>query len=449
MTTAVSNDLTLETLSKMFRDHGVERLFLKRLAPNDNYKNQIYLGGELSVLRVIPTGKLTLARSASGKPGERGRQILKSRVLWSWLDATGCAHPAPNAQLVLYPQYPEVRFSGFLQGCGIPLGKWLDPARDGRLPGRILLIGVGRDGQAFGHLVVPGSVLARQLESSKELDTFGALTELEFLAGDNLARLLAELKRIHLLGWITGKRIGRDGNSLPCNSRNCGGYTLEAELGISPNGLAEPDYLGWEVKSFTVDNFEKLHSHTITLMTPEPDGGLYRTAGPEAFIRKFGYPDVSGKEDRINFGGVHRFGEKHGRTGLTLTLTEYDFETSKIRDVSGGLALFSGTQCAASWSFRKLIEHWKRKHDKAAYVANQSEIGPPRRYSYANAVNLGQGAEFTRFLAAFTRGTLYYDPGLKLERASTEAPRMKRRNQFRVRMGDLTSLYGNFRNVPL
>src|ERR1700741_3928060 len=119
MTTAVSHDLTLETLSRMFRDHGVERLFLKRLAPNDNYKNQIRLGGELSVLRVIPSGKLTQARSSSGKPGEPGRQILKSRVLWSWLDATGCAHPAPNAQLVLYPQYPEVRFSGFLQGCGI------------------------------------------------------------------------------------------------------------------------------------------------------------------------------------------------------------------------------------------------------------------------------------------------------------------------------------------
>jgi hypothetical protein len=40
-------------------------------------------------------------------------------------------------------------------------------------------------------------------------------------------------------------------------------------------------------------------------MTPEPDAGFYKDKGAEAFIRKFGYPDHSGKKDRLNFGGIH------------------------------------------------------------------------------------------------------------------------------------------------
>ncbi|MEO0062747.1 MAG: hypothetical protein RLZZ08_1307, partial [Pseudomonadota bacterium] len=32
-------------------------------------------------------------------------------------------------------------------------------------------------------------------------------------------------------------------------------YTLEAELGITPNGIAEPDFQGWEVKQYGVRDF--------------------------------------------------------------------------------------------------------------------------------------------------------------------------------------------------
>ena len=46
-------------------------------------------------------------------------------------------------------------------------------------------------------------------------------------------------------------------------------------------------------------------------MTPEPTGGHYKIHGVESFIRKFGYPDKMGREDRLNFGGVHKVGEKH------------------------------------------------------------------------------------------------------------------------------------------
>lgn len=444
MSRAISADLTFDGLLRMYRDHGVTRFLMKRLAPNDNSKNQIYLGGDLSVFNFIPSQELVAAISSSRKPGKPGRRILKSRLLWSWLDAEGVAHPAPNAQLILYPQYPEVRFSGFLQGCGIELGEWLDPRRNGRMEGRILLIGVGQDGQVFGHLALPGSAIDQHLASITPLARLEALSEVPIVGVDSTVKLLSELRRIHELGWIVGKRLGKDGQLLPCNNRNCGGYTLEAELGISPNGLAEPDYLGWEVKSFSVADFRRTQSAVITLMTPEPDGGVYKDDGPESFVRQFGYPDVGGQPDRLNFGGVHIFEKSHPKTGLRIILTGYDPKDQKILDVNGGLALVSGDQCAASWSFRKLIDHWKKKHDKAAYLANTAEVGPPRKYQYADSVQFGRGTQFERFLAAIIAGKLYYDPGIKLEGASEQWPNIKRRNQFRIRARDLASLYQTF-----
>ena len=54
--------------------------------------------------------------------------------------------------------------------------------------------------------------------------------------------------------------------------------TLEAELGITPNGYAEPDFMGWEVKQYGVTDFIAIRPRSpVTLMTPEPTGGIYRT----------------------------------------------------------------------------------------------------------------------------------------------------------------------------
>jgi hypothetical protein len=52
-------------------------------------------------------------------------------------------------------------------------------------------------------------------------------------------------------------------------------------LGISPNGRSEPDYLGWELKAYS--------GSRITLMTPEPNGGLYGEKGVAEFLRTYGY----------------------------------------------------------------------------------------------------------------------------------------------------------------
>jgi hypothetical protein len=208
--------------------------------------------------------------------------------------------------------------------------------------------------------------------------------------------------------------------------------------------------MGWEVKQFGVSSFDSAESRAITLMTPEPDGGFYSESGVAAFIRKFGYPDKLRRPDRYNFGGVHRYGERHAATGLTLTLLGYDSDKNKIIDPSAGLALVSGSgQQAAVWHYSKLIDHWKRKHSQAVYVPSLSRIGAAREYCYGKLVRLGVGTDFFRFLGAIAAQRVYYDPGIKLENASAKTPRTKRRSQFRVKSGHLDALYDSMEVVDV
>lgn len=153
---------------------------------------------------------------------------------------------------------------------------------------------------------------------------------------------------------------------------------MEAELGIPKNSSAEPDFLGWEVKQFAVEDFDRIESSkAITMMTPEPDGGFYRDAEVEAFIRKFGYADKNDKPDRMNFGGRHVVGVRCPPTGLTMQLAGSDIATGKITDANGAIALLSDAgEVAASWSFKKILEHWSHKHSKAVYVPSKRRTEP-------------------------------------------------------------------------
>ena len=56
-------------------------------------------------------------------------------------------------------------------------------------------------------------------------------------------------------------------------------------------------------------------------------------------------------------------------------------------------------------------------------------------------VRLAQGTDSLRLLRAFASGAMYYDPGIKLENASTQKAKVKRRSQFRVASKNIGSLY--------
>lgn len=413
---------------------GATQILFKDLAPNDNSKNQVYLAGSLDILNVIPMG------SVLSQTTERGVPILKASLDFGWLRSDGSFSPAPHAQLILYPQYPEVRLSGFLRGA-YDAPNAVMASRD---PGRILLLGITPAGTVIGWagLVAP---LKTQIDGLADLVPVGAFRHLRFQAdADAEQRLLARLTEIAQEGWIEAQRLYAGGAIGPCNGVNCGGYTLEARLGITPNGRSEPDFEGWEIKGHSVSTFEKLGVGVLTLMTPEPSGGLYKSEGSAAFIRRYGYPDIS-IPDRLNFSSPHRFEVPNPRTGLILAIPGFDATAGKITNPHGAIVLKAADgMVAAEWPFAKLLEHWNRKHERAAYVPYAAKAGDPPSFQYGDRVRLGRSTDFVRFLAAIATGAVWHDPGLKLEGATGPSPKTKCRNQFRMRSANLAQLYRHF-----
>jgi hypothetical protein len=427
--------MNLGQLTGLFAASGCIRAYAKPLAANDNSKNQVYFGPGFQALNLFPNAGIEPS-TGSKSP------IFKAKLRFAWLLESGAIAEAPNAQLILYPQYPEVRFSGFLLGSyGAPSA--LMASRD---PGRILFLGVTRRGQVLGYVCSALSEVGLEFSAKPSHVSAGVFSEVRLpdaaTASDAKSQLLAELRRINRLGWITSKQLDSSGSTKPCNAPQCGGFTLEAELRIAKNSTAEPDFLGWEVKQHSVGNFARVEAGVITLMTPEPNGGFYRSNGVEAFVRKFGYPDRRDVADRWNFGGVHRVGLRHPLTNLTMRVSGFDSAKGRITDPRGDISLISDAgEVAASWGFTGLLEHWSRKHAKAVYVPSQCRKEPVRQYHYGDMVRLAEGTDSLRLLKALIAGAVYYDPGIKLENASSANPTSKRRSQFRVASRDITALY--------
>ena len=436
--------MDLMLLRRLMVNHGATRCLFKRLAPNDNSKNQIYLGRDFSSLNILPLAGEVVYVGQSPK----GENRFTAALNWWWLSGSGHPQKAPDVQLILYPQYPEVRLSGFLRGAKEAPAKYLNPQMQGRADGRLLFFGISPDGRILGWLEPPGTSLANEIAQAGIVESDGVFCELSLFTkrpdANTKDALLAALAKVHQQGWIASRRLLAAGNFVPCEATNCGGCTLEAELGISANSRAEPDYLGWEVKQHGVTSFENSNPGVLTLMTPEPDGGLYVDHGVEAFIRQFGYADRQGREDRINIGGVHKVGVRQPNTGLTMRLRGYDRPGATV-DLQGAVELLDDRgQSAASWSFSNLLTHWNLKHARAVYVPSQARKVPLRQYAYGHSVRLGVGTDFLRLLNAFDEGQVYYDPGIKLENASHPKGRIKKRSQFRIRSAGLQVLYHSF-----
>lgn len=436
--------MKLVQLKSLFVKVGCTKLYAKPLAENDNSKNQVYFGLGFHALNLFPNAGI-YPDSSPKNP------IFKAKLNFGWLLENGLVAGAPNAQLILYPQYPEVRFSGFLKGCKVAPSDLMA----GRMKGRVLFLGVTSERKVVAFVVESGSEIASEFRALAIEPDEGVFVELDLPSipsGENSRiKLLGELKRIHRLGWIDSKQLDSDGQLKPCTASQCGGFTLEAEFGIPKNSSPEPDFLGWEVKQYGVSDFEKIESaKPITLMTPEPDGGVYCEQDAEAFIRKFGYADKKGRADRMNFGGRHFVGRRCPPTGLTMQLSGFDTDTGKITNINGAFALVSDAgEVAASWSFKKILEHWSQKHTKAVYVPSQRRLEPQRQYAYGHKVRLAQKTDSLRLLRAFAAGEVYYDPGIKLEEASSEKAKSKKRSQFRVASKNICALYESVETVEV
>jgi len=439
----------LKTLKEAMKSNGVQRLYFKILSANDLPKSQIYLGRDLSAISIIPFNNLS-ANTFTKKPG------FKATLEFSWLDEVGRAHRAPNAKLILYPQYPEVRMSGFLAGCALAPVELMNTRQDGR----ILFTGIVNNRAIMAYAASPDSLMAREIKATKWENQFGVFQEIAIEDTDYKRLVINTLTEVHKKGWIDSRKLQKDGASKPYNASNGGGYTLEAEFGVTPNGIPKPDIWGWELKNHGVTNFSHLDIGIVTLMTPEPTGGFYKDEGLEQFIRTFGDRDKRGRPDRMNFGGTHRFGILTRRTGLTMELIGFDRVTGKIVELDGGIALVDvAGKYAALWNYASLMTLWNTKHAQAAYVPSIRRINPSPHYTkstnfgfqyrYGPVVKLGIGTDFALFLKGIATGKIYYDPGIKLENASTLRPSSKRRSQFRVKVADAHMLYAAWETVDL
>jgi hypothetical protein len=433
--------MNFQNVSEVFSSLGCLSIYSKELAPNDNSKNQVYVAGSFDVLNIFPIKEIITDSS-----GTRKVQTFKASLNFYWILDDGTITEAPKTQFILYPEYPEVRLSGFLSGCKNAPSELMST----RLVGRILLLGVNSDAKVFAYVAAPDSSIANWYRENKIAADVSVFQKHNLREDNSRLNLINKLTEIHLKGWTNSVRLNSDGNIVDCNAPQCGGYTLEAHLGIKPNGFAEPDFEGWEVKQFGVKDFYKLNSSVITLMTPEPTGGYYTDKGVDFFLHKYGYADKRGREDRINFGGIFKSGVLNNQTGLTMNVIGFDPLSCKITNASEGrIALVDKAgNDAASWSFSSLIKHWNRKHNQACYVPSRTRTQEIKQYSYGSNVLMGDGTDFFLFLNQLAQGNIYYDPAVKMENVSSNG-KIKRRSQFRIKSSGLHGLYHRFESLSL
>ena len=88
--------MNLSQLKSAYQDLGASRVYVKALSPNDNSKNQVYLGGSFEVLNMFPISEVVAVDAGSWE-----RERFKARLPLSWIDEDGCLSKAPHAQLIL------------------------------------------------------------------------------------------------------------------------------------------------------------------------------------------------------------------------------------------------------------------------------------------------------------------------------------------------------------
>jgi hypothetical protein len=237
-------------------------------------------------------------------------------------------------------------------------------------------------------------------------------------------------------------RLDASGKVVSSQGQNAGGNTLECLFGIGSNASKEPDYKGWELKNIDAQN------DRLTLVTPEPQGGLYGKLGVVEFVRRFGYRDSTNR-NRKNFASPHFTSTLNKKTKLTLGIDGYSRREKKITNNDGGIVLkTSRGSIAAKWNFTDLMYDWNRKHARVVIVPSSSTQIDGRRYNYLQNVAVAEQSDFLRFLRALSERRVYFDPGTNVLFVRLRA-KAHARSQFRIKLGDVSTLYRVFRWVNI
>ncbi|MFM7431413.1 MAG: MvaI/BcnI restriction endonuclease family protein, partial [Flammeovirgaceae bacterium] len=90
--------MNLKNLKSLFIDNGCQKVYVKRLSPNDNSKNQVYFDGSFEILNILPISEIKTEEA-----GDWNKERFKATINFSWIVDDGNLYPAPNSQLILYP----------------------------------------------------------------------------------------------------------------------------------------------------------------------------------------------------------------------------------------------------------------------------------------------------------------------------------------------------------
>lgn len=443
---------SFEHVERLFSDQSVSRIHVKFLAQSqDNDKNQIYLGpGLSSVVNLFPADLQTGLQSQSSKKKQSSRGVHKIEAVldFAWLDSSGAIHDAPDAKIIDYFQYPEVRFSGFLKNCSKPPDS-LRKVHQESYGQRILLLGSNPQGETYGLVITeaedPLVSHFPELPPSETVSVFKTHVIGKNPGLEPKDLLIKEL--VEIVGnWHPSLTLKKsDTSPVPFRGNQGAGYTLEALLGVPRNSSKKPDKYGFEIKSFK-------QGGKISLMTPTPDRGEQGNTPFPSFMSKFGYPGE--RQGKQVFGGTYYCGKPSNKTGFTLEVLDLkngqDLPITENRDGDTIMGLFRPVDDSliAGWSFQKLLDSWSPKHALAAYV--EYEKRPYTRidglhdheYRFTGRVHVGTGTTIFKYIDSVRNGTVYYEPGDETNSDGKSKQRPQWRMSVTTRLNaKLSSLY--------
>ncbi|WP_336356020.1 MvaI/BcnI family restriction endonuclease [Pseudomonas granadensis] len=435
---------------------GCDMAMLKFLPKNANDKNQVYWTREIQPLQTKFTLKFGDRGISASKECVKNGDSITEAVFesYGWVDQNEQVVPVKNAKVIIYPQYPEVRLSGFTTVQNT-MPRMLSVNFTKTNPNAIRLMILGRipGGACVGlmYIDLPQSLL-EEINALPGAEGSRACKLLIIKQGHShrlASRLREVVDRPH-----RGCRLDAKGKTLPFTGTQVCGYTLEQQFGITPNSAMDGDFHGIELKVHT--------TRKVTLCTTEPDFGVY-AENFEGFMTTHGYESTPG-EWRVT--GLHRATVPCAKSNLTLHVREYrtvdpqnlksgwicndqgerqsfpyDPKTSLTAKMNAVevVLLDPAGKVAAGWSLARLMNNWGAKHNEAVYIsanksnntnAKDAELGFKYEITFASKVIWCGGTSAERLLEAICAGTIFLDPAPKF--MANDRSKNKRRCQWRV-----------------
>ena len=442
---------SLSALSDILRKHGVHDAIIKPLSKNHNDKNQVYSGSDFKPL--TPFFEVSFQERSACISTKKGGTLKGSSIMeatfneFHWLNRSEEEVRARNVKLIIYPQYPEARLSGF-QTVDNTMPESMSVEFTKANPDCIRYLVMGRRGQGdvLALMILnPAQGLIDEIKKlpNAEKSRVWKYLALDTTSSDRLENLLSlAAKTDH-----KGCRLNTEGLAIPFNGTQVCGYTLEQACGILPNSDKNGDFEGIELKAHT--------QRKVTLFTPEPDMGDYAD-NFDQFMKTYGYQDANGN---YRLTGIHKVGTISKKSGLLMKIENYDPSRPVAAQSNIYAALLDEkNKLAAGWSLERLLNCWGAKHNEVVYVpASRTDAtdtddireGYKYRVSFDNKILWCRKTSVDRLFQAIHSGVIFLDPAPKLN--ISDKSQSKRRSQWRVNdIGKAANhLYEDVRHILL